>query len=75
MTEAANTGAMTADQIAANQLQIDAALEAINRIAQTTAFQGRKLLDGSLDFIHTAEQFRQLRISRLTERISVLRGR
>jgi flagellin len=54
VTEAANTGAMTADQIAANQLQIDAALEAINRIAQTTAFQGRKLLDGSLDFIHTA---------------------
>lgn len=54
VTEAANSGAMTADQIAANQLQIDAALEAINRIAHTTAFQGRKLLDGSLDFIHTA---------------------
>ncbi|MCS7238429.1 MAG: flagellin [Thermoguttaceae bacterium] len=54
VTEAANSGAMTPDQIAANQLQIDAALEAINRIAHTTAFQGRKLLDGSLDFIHTA---------------------
>jgi len=54
VTEAANKGAMTEDQIAANQLQIDAALEAINRVAQTTAFQGRKLLDGSLDFIHTA---------------------
>lgn len=54
VTEAANKGVMNADQIAANQLQIDAALEAINRIAHTTAFQGRKLLDGSLDFIHTA---------------------
>ncbi len=54
VTEAANSGVMNADQIAANQLQIDAALEAINRIAHTTAFQGRKLLDGSLDFIHTA---------------------
>ncbi len=54
VTEAANQGAMSSDQIAANQLQIDASLEAINRIAQTTAFQGRRLLDGSLDFIHTA---------------------
>ncbi len=50
VTEAANKGAMSEDQIAANQLQIDASLEALNRIAQTTSFQGRKLLDGSLDF-------------------------
>jgi flagellin len=35
-------------------LQIDSSLEAINRIAQTTTFQGRKLLDGSLDFISSA---------------------
>lgn len=32
-------------------MQVDSSLEAINRIAQTTTFQGRKLLDGSLDFI------------------------
>ena len=51
ITEAANSGAMSDDQIAANQLQIDSSLEAINRIAQTTTFQGRKLLDGSLDFV------------------------
>ena len=50
ITEAANKGAMSDDEIAANQLQIDSSLEAINRIAQTTTFQGRKLLDGSLDF-------------------------
>ena len=54
VTEAANEGALSADQIAANQLQIDSSLEAINRIAQMTAFQGRKLLDGSLDFQTTA---------------------
>lgn len=54
VTEAANTGAMSADQIAANQLQIDSSLEAINRIAQTANFQGRRLLDGTLDFVHTA---------------------
>jgi flagellin-like hook-associated protein FlgL len=50
VTEAANNGALSPDEIAANQLQIDSSLEAINRIAQTTTFQGRRLLDGSLDF-------------------------
>jgi flagellin len=54
ITEAANTGAMSDEQIAANQLQIDSSLEAINRIAQTTTFQGRKLLDGSLAFVTAA---------------------
>ncbi len=54
VTESANEGALSADQIAANQLQIDSSLEALNRIAQTTTFQGRKLLDGSLDFLTTA---------------------
>jgi flagellin len=53
VTEAANTGAMSSDQIAANQLQVDSSLEAINRIAQTTSFQGKRLLDGSLDFTTT----------------------
>jgi flagellin len=51
VTESANSGALSADQISANQLQIDSSLKALNRIAQTTTFQGRKLLDGSLDFI------------------------
>jgi len=54
VTETANTGAMSPDQIAANQLQVDSALESLNRIAQVTSFQGRKLLDGSLDFTTTA---------------------
>lgn len=51
VVEAANSGALSDEEIAANQLQIDSSLEAINRIAQTTTFQGRKLLDGSLDFV------------------------
>lgn len=50
VTEAANAGALSTDQIDANQLQVDSSLEAIDRISQTTTFQGRKLLDGSLDF-------------------------
>src|SRR6056297_750316 len=51
VVEAANTGGLSSDEIAANQLQIDSSLEAINRISQTTTFQGRKLLDGSQDFV------------------------
>lgn len=50
VNEGANTGAMSDDQIAANQLQIDASIDSIDRIAKTTNFQGKKLLDGSLDF-------------------------
>ncbi|HEY4232212.1 MAG TPA: flagellin, partial [Lacipirellulaceae bacterium] len=54
VTQSANTGALSDAQIAANQLQVDSSLKALNRIAQTTTFQGRRLLDGSLDFITTA---------------------
>ncbi len=54
VTESANAGALSDEQIAANQLQVDSSLEALNRIAQTTTFQGRRLLDGSLDFITSA---------------------
>lgn len=54
VTESANAGALSEDQLNANQLQIDSSLEAINRIAQTTTFQGNNLLDGSLDFTTTA---------------------
>jgi flagellin len=54
VTESANEGALTPEQVAANQLQVDSSLEALNRISQTTTFQGRRLLDGSLDFISNA---------------------
>ncbi|MHB9077106.1 MAG: flagellin N-terminal helical domain-containing protein [Pirellulaceae bacterium] len=53
VVEAANTGVMSDSQVAANQLQVDSSLEAINRIAQTTTFQGRRLLDGSMAFTTT----------------------
>ncbi len=51
VSEAANSGALSTEQIEANQLQVDSSLEAIDRIAQITSFQGRRLLDGSLDFV------------------------
>lgn len=49
--EAANTGAISKEEIAANQLQIDSAIESITRISNTASFAGLKLLNGSLDFL------------------------
>lgn len=60
VTEAGNTAVMSEEQITANQLQVDSALEAINRIAQTTKFQGRRVLDGSLDFLTNANNIPQI---------------
>lgn len=54
VSEAANTGALSDEQIQANQLQVDSSLESIDRIARVTSFQGRRLLDGNLDFITTS---------------------
>jgi flagellin len=48
--EAANNGALSAEEIKANQLQVDAIFNSINRIANTTQFNGVKLLNGSLDY-------------------------
>ena len=45
--EAANTGAMSPQQIQANQQQMDAILNSIDRIANTTRFLGNRLIDGS----------------------------
>lgn len=51
IVEAANVGAVSDDEIRANQLQIDSAIESITRIANTTTFGGRKLLNGALDYV------------------------
>ncbi|CAA9427848.1 MAG: Flagellin protein FlaA [uncultured Phycisphaerae bacterium] len=45
--QAANTGGLSKEEIAANQLQVDSILGSINRIAGATAFQGAKLLNGN----------------------------
>ena len=49
--EAANTGAFSKEEIEANQLQIDSAVESITRISNTASFAGLKLLNGSLDYL------------------------
>ncbi len=54
VSAAANTGALSSSQIAANQLQVDSSLAAIDRISQSTTFGGQNLLDGSLNFLTTS---------------------
>lgn len=46
----ANKGAVSASEIAANQVEVDNALDAITRISQTTIFGGQKLLNGTKSF-------------------------
>ena len=50
VTLSANSGAMADEERQANQLQVDSILESIDRIANTTQFNGKKLLDGSLEY-------------------------
>jgi flagellin len=51
VVQAANTGALSEDEIKANQLQVDSAVASITRISNSTSFAGLKLLDGSLGYI------------------------
>jgi flagellin len=51
VVEAANSGALSPEEIKANQLQVDSAVESITRISNTTTFAGLKLLDGSMDYL------------------------
>lgn len=66
VVEAANEGAVSQAEIEANQLQIDKAIDSITRIANTTTFGGRKLLNGSLGYVTsgvTPSELADLRIS------------
>src|SRR4051812_5365705 len=51
VVQAANSGALSQDEIAANQLQVDSAVESITRISNTTTFAGLHLINGSLDYV------------------------
>ncbi|MGN6505013.1 MAG: flagellin N-terminal helical domain-containing protein [Tepidisphaeraceae bacterium] len=50
VVQSANSGALSQDEIQANQLQIDSAIQSITRISNTSTFAGLRLLDGSLDY-------------------------
>src|SRR4029078_6407895 len=45
--QAANSGGLSTEEGQATQLQVDSILNTVNRIAQATAFQGKKLLNGN----------------------------
>ena len=51
VVQAANTGAISQEEIEANQLQIDSAIESITRISNTASFAGLQLLNGSLEYL------------------------
>lgn len=51
VVQAANSGALSPDEVSANQLQVDSAVESITRISNTTTFAGLHLLNGQLDYI------------------------
>jgi flagellin len=50
VNQSANTGALSSAQVAANQLQVDSILSTINRISDSTSFQGSQLLNGNLSY-------------------------
>jgi len=60
VVEAANRGAFSDEEIAANQIQIDNTIDSITRIANTTQFAGRKLLNGELDYVTSGVSAAQL---------------
>jgi len=51
VVQSANTGALSADELQANQLQVDSAIASITRISNSTSFGGLQLLNGSLGYI------------------------
>jgi flagellin len=50
-----NDAGLSTEEKEANQLQIDAILQTIDRIAATTSFEGTKLLNGNYDFQVTGQ--------------------
>jgi flagellin len=50
VTNTANSAGLSDDEKAANQLQIDSILQTIDRVSGATAFQGKRLLNGTLDY-------------------------
>ena len=49
--QSANAGALSKEEIRANQLQVDSAIDSITRIANATTFAGLHLLNGNLAYV------------------------
>jgi len=61
----ANDAGLSAEEKEANQLQIDSILQTIDRIANSTSFQGVKLLNGTFDYTTssvTASELEEIKV-------------
>jgi flagellin len=47
VSQTANSGGLSSSEVAANQQQVDSVLQTINRIAGSTQFEGKQLLNGN----------------------------
>jgi flagellin len=56
IVQSANTGGVSKEELAANQLEIDSAIESITRISNTASFAGLQLLNGSLGYLTSGVQ-------------------
>src|SRR3954463_15664439 len=66
VNQSANTGGLSKEEVDANQLQVDSILQTINRISQSTSFQGTKLLNGNFSYTTsgvTSTQFDNVQIN------------
>jgi len=60
LVNTANKGALSEEEIDANQLQVDSAINTIQRIANATEFEGIKLLNGNLSYTTTSANTAQI---------------
>ena len=51
IVQTANRDGLSREEIEANQLQVDSAIESITRIANTASFAGLQLLNGALEYV------------------------
>jgi flagellin len=51
VVQSANREGITQEEVEANQLQVDSAIDSITRIANTASFAGLQLLNGSLEYL------------------------
>jgi len=70
VNNSANSGALSQDEKDANQLQVDSILSTVNRISNSTTFQGTNLLNGSLAYstsgLATTSAFTSVQINSAT---------
>ncbi|MHC4994437.1 MAG: flagellin N-terminal helical domain-containing protein [Planctomycetota bacterium] len=60
VTQSANESGLSNEEKEANQLQVDSILQTIDRIANSTSFQGVKLLNGTFDYTLSGQNTTEL---------------